>query len=59
MSQLDVYSQPFPSPDHTYAISPAKEKEEAAPDNTDNNSTGETSDDQTLIYRNRVSFSQH
>ena len=31
MSQIDAaYSQPFPSPDHTYAISPAKEDREEA-----------------------------
>ena len=51
MSQIDVYNRPFPSPDHTYAISPVKEeKEEIKKEPLD----GEEDDEVTPTYRNRV-----
>ena len=58
MSQIDsVYSRPFPSPDHTYAISPVKE--EALEPATSNGIKTETleqpEEEQTPTYRGRVS----
>ena len=51
MSQIDVYNRPFPSPDHTYAISPVKEeKEEIKTEPLDE----EDDDETTPTYRNRV-----
>ena len=51
MSQIDVYNRPFPSPDHTYAISPVKEeKEEIKTEPLDE----EDDDEATPTYRNRV-----
>ena len=58
MSQLDsVYSRPFPSPDHTYAISPVKEEtQEAAPSNGLQTEVQEPpEEEQTPTYRGRVS----
>lgn len=62
MSQIDsVYSRPFPSPDHTYAISPVKEEvQEPATSNGVKTETPETPDEeQTPTYRGRVSASGH
>jgi len=51
MSQIDVYNRPFPSPDHTYAISPVKEeKEEIKTEPLDE----EDDDEATPTYRNRL-----
>ena len=51
MSQIDVYNRPFPSPDHTYAISPVKEeKEEIKKEPLEDVEDEEV----TPTYRNRV-----
>ena len=59
MSQLDsVYSRPFPSPDHTYAISPVKEEtQEPAPSNglKTEEALEQPEEEQTPTYRGRVS----
>ena len=54
MSQIDLYSRPFPSPDHTYAISPAKEEntEDVKCEAADTEDVKE----ETPTYRGRVSF---
>lgn len=53
MSQIDsAYTRPFPSPDHTYAISPIKEElQEPAP----SNGLKLEEEEQTPTYRGRVS----
>ena len=59
MGQLDsVYSRPFPSPDHTYAISPVKEEtQEPTPSNGLQTEVQEPpeEEEQTPTYRGRVS----
>ena len=59
MSQIDsVYSRPFPSPDHTYAISPVKEEtmEQSVPSNGIKTEPQEQpEEEQTPSYRGRVS----
>ena len=53
MSQIDsAYTRPFPSPDHTYAISPIKEElQEPAP----SNGLKLEEEERTPTYRGRVS----
>ena len=55
MSQIDAaYSQPFPSPDHTYAISPAKEDREEAV-KTEPPDIDQDQEETQPTYRGRVS----
>ena len=55
MSQIDAaYSQPFPSPDHTYAISPAKEEREEAV-KTEPPDIDQDQEETQPTYRGRVS----
>ena len=37
MSQIEEYTRPFPSPDHTYAISPGKDETEVKSESADDN----------------------
>ena len=56
MSQIDAaYSQPFPSPDHTYAISPAKEEREEAV-KTEPPDPDQDQEETQPTYRGRVSY---
>ena len=58
MSQIDsVYSRPFPSPDHTYAISPVKEEaqEPASSNGLKTETLEQPEEEQTPTYRGRVS----
>ena len=57
MSQIDAaYSQPFPSPDHTYAISPAKEeREEAVKTEPPDPDQDQDQEETQPTYRGRVS----
>ena len=57
MSQIDAaYSQPFPSPDHTYAISPAKEEREEAVKTEPTDPDQDQDQEETQpTYRGRVS----
>ena len=56
MSQIDAaYSQPFPSPDHTYAISPAKEDREEAV-KTEPPDIDQDQEETQPTYRGRVSY---
>ena len=58
MSQIDAaYSQPFPSPDHTYAISPAKEeREEAVKTEPPDPDQDQDQEETQPTYRGRVSY---
>ena len=58
MSQIDsVSSRPFPSPDHTYAISPVKEEaqEPASSNGLKTETLEQPEEEQTPTYRGRVS----
>ena len=57
MSQIEDY-RPFPSPDHTYAISPIKEeiKEEKAVTEIKTEAPDDVEKSETPIYRSRVSL---
>jgi len=57
MSQIDsVYSRPFPSPDHTYAISPVKEEiqEPATSNGIKTETVEQPEEEQTPTYRGRL-----